>query len=1112
MAVGVLVVSGKMLPPRAQVQGTTSCLQANACPLCGGASTVWSMKYGMDAAELRWGGGCTWMADVSTKGIACYKPGAQPKSVRSVSLERTAAEWMLHFREGADTSAPDIATYTMPSPSCGETVTFPVNPLLCGWTSGITIVPTSMCGQGSGGGAGTTGTTSGTTGTSAPSGCDDKNKIMTEAECAIAKCCPGFTCQKVDTPMFGWFGQCKPTISGSQCGDGIVQEFLGEQCDNGKALNGDQNKEGKPANSKFGQCCTDDCEFVPKLPNGKFSTCRPAVKICDVPEKCSGNSATCPPDAFKTNTVKPCRPTKGSCDQKEFCTGTSAFCPVNGFQPDGTFCGSNGVSGVCQNKTCVVHSGAACSNGKGDDGDGVIDADDWGCYPSLCIECFEHETGKSIWNVTTEEWKEYAKRNNYAYDPTRTSELSPCEGGPSIQVSLLGRFVGFLIGQNTAQPCRSYCCVNNNNSWGCVSTVGRGSSCRGDLYGNNLIGQNQCNLACQLHPPLTCGNGTLDPGEQCDRGVCCSGCRFINDGRVCRPAGPQCDVAESCTGQDGRCPADLFAPAGAQCTDPISENPGRCRGGNTICDPTPDTGPITHYCCVLPPSLGLPYQCVGKRGLAACPMPINNGIYTGDVYYQPGCTDAQLPRCAPLPPPPTYYCCREATCERSPIITPYATQACPSNATWEFSGVTYTSTTCNDANKPPCPLPSPCAPCNPSIPGFCGSSLSCLRGKCRASNNAFCAGDPPYCGDGVRAGTEACDGSPVGCTGGNICNTQCQCIAPPPLLFACCPRNAVLPDGYYYLNDCVGVQNAPPECGDTHQVAIQQARCANSANRTCSLAYRPYDVGSPQPMGWFATVQQCNAICPIIPPTLCILCNGNGNTCGALQCINGRCRQNTSNRCVGDPVVPLSVCGNGVREGSEACDGSSAGCPAGNICTNQCQCAPAPSSPRYACCIQSMETQGVFLSTDHCVTTGITESLPCNQYYNGRVKAKLLARCNCDNTCTEMYRTPVAVLPTGWYETKAACDTSCATSPPATPIMRYGCCTTREIRPDNSFPSDACVFHSTSSINCNGTMGTEAARWEFRRVNGICTETAHKLGAGGDGWYLTRDCSDRCRL
>ncbi|TMA96388.1 MAG: hypothetical protein E6J70_16060, partial [Deltaproteobacteria bacterium] len=61
-----------------------------------------------------------------------------------------------------------------------------------------------------------------------------------------------------------------------------------------------------------------------------------------------------------------------------------------------------------------------------------------------------------------------------------------------------------------------------------------------------------------------CGDGTPDPGEQCDLGAgngtpgsCCTSlCEFRAVGLVCRAAAGPCDVAETCTGADGNCPAD----------------------------------------------------------------------------------------------------------------------------------------------------------------------------------------------------------------------------------------------------------------------------------------------------------------------------------------------------------------------------------------------------------------------------------------------------------------------------------------------------------------------------------------------------------------------------
>lgn len=77
---------------------------------------------------------------------------------------------------------------------------------------------------------------------------------------------------------------------------------------------------------------------------------------------------------------------------------------------------------------------------------------------------------------------------------------------------------------------------------------------------------NDDNFAAVRYLLNDCGNGTVDPGEECDGGAviggdcCTSSCTLIPAGTVCRAATDICDIAESCDGVNGSCPADLHKP------------------------------------------------------------------------------------------------------------------------------------------------------------------------------------------------------------------------------------------------------------------------------------------------------------------------------------------------------------------------------------------------------------------------------------------------------------------------------------------------------------------------------------------------------------------------
>lgn len=111
-----------------------------------------------------------------------------------------------------------------------------------------------------------------------------------------------------------------------------------------------------------------------------------------------------------------------------------------------------------------------------------------------------------------------------------------------------------------------------------------------------------------------CGNGILEPGEECDpgqdgsncctsdckltdgsacdpsnQGCCTDSCQFSSSGVVCRPSvNEDCDPAETCTGDSGDCPADKHADNGKSCGDGLQCAAGRVSShfSDVVAEPT----------------------------------------------------------------------------------------------------------------------------------------------------------------------------------------------------------------------------------------------------------------------------------------------------------------------------------------------------------------------------------------------------------------------------------------------------------------------------------------------------------------------------------------------
>ncbi|KAI5369245.1 putative peptidase M12B, ADAM/reprolysin, Disintegrin domain, Disintegrin domain superfamily [Septoria linicola] len=109
-----------------------------------------------------------------------------------------------------------------------------------------------------------------------------------------------------------------------------------------------------------------------------------------------------------------------------------------------------------------------------------------------------------------------------------------------------------------------------------------------------------------------CGNGIVEPGEDCDCGGeagctndpccnpttckftegsvcddsnedCCRSCQFASAGTVCRSSTGQCDPEETCSGSSATCPEDKSLDDGTDCGSGLECASGQCTSRNEQC-------------------------------------------------------------------------------------------------------------------------------------------------------------------------------------------------------------------------------------------------------------------------------------------------------------------------------------------------------------------------------------------------------------------------------------------------------------------------------------------------------------------------------------------------
>ena len=700
----------------------------------------------------------------------------------------------------------------------------------------------------------------------------------------------------------------------------------------------------------------EDCDD----PSGTDSCCD--ADTCTFKEssyQCSDSDPCCESCLFvaaSANTV--CRAAVGECDLADTCDGTSGLCPIDRFLYPGKACSNGGscFAGVCTTASDICSSYSSTF--------GTLDAESSSCV-ALNSDC----TG-TLWC--------------HAPDDATNPECVPA-------VDVSG---GYAIVPD-GYPCK------------------HGSDTLGIPSGFCLAGE--CMLPEDHAEVPYCGNGGVDYGEDCDCGTadtdpngccdcdtcslasgkacatlglptdsCCdaSTCEFKAANTVCRAAASaDCDTAEVCSGASAHCPTDVGKNAGTTCTTSTAESSTcyrrRCLDGlDAHCTAT--LGFDTDSCAAAPSCAAA--ACIySTSGCSVASQSFDlSSLGEGVVYTTALAPGSVIDAC-------DGFCAADGSCRAA-------------------------STTCA-ADEYLESAVGKCIKCAPACNGCTGPTIrdcnACAFGAERLIGCPISADQalyeipsppglppsppsPPACGDGFRrVASEGCDDANVeagdGCA--SDCTVECgwECTEDSNGKSACVKKcgDGVLDLEYYEECDdssaccdqttckfATGAQcsGGGDCCSDSCQLEDASTSCssgagycANGACHTTQELCDSYDATSATTVTNTATcpIQQCKQTCLVEGGTTCITDSyfselDDFNLADGLMCSTG----SGTGYCVSGECSSAQTCGNGVQEGSEECDDTSACCDqssctlasgaqcsgGGECCTSTCRYEPTSTS------------------------------------------------------------------------------------------------------------------------------------------------------------------------
>ncbi|MBU1070028.1 hypothetical protein KJ975_10720 [Myxococcota bacterium] len=409
----------------------------------------------------------------------------------------------------------------------------------------------------------------------------------------------------------------------------------------------------------------------------------------------------------------------------------------------------------------------------------------------------------------------------------------------------------------------------------------------------NFIAHDDCcpiggNLTNDLDCAASCGNGIVEPGEECDPpGSCPSAC---DDGDSCTAdymTGHADDCTArcsslpvlACTHDDGCCPFSCNA---------VTDNDCAATCGNAVIEPGETCDPPAS--CPASCSDGIACTADVLTGSAGncdvtCTYPAIVTCTGGDGCCPSGCNANNDSNCSPV--------CGNNVVEAGETCDPPA--SCPALPS------------CDDSN--PCTtdlLIGSAATCTAA----CGTTpvISCLNGDgccpsgCNMLTDDSCSAN---CGNGVIEPGETCDPPgtcPTACFDGNPCTTDtltgsalnCNSACTYPAILSCVGGDGCCPSGCNANND----NNCLPACGNS--VVEVGETCDPPAS--CPSSCFDGNACTSDVLGGAAVTCDVSCAYPVI--TTCTHDDG--------CCVAG-CNALQDNNCP-------AVCGNSVTEPGETCD------------------------------------------------------------------------------------------------------------------------------------------------------------------------------------------------